>query len=154
MGLVLWSAGVAVGQTVPTGPLPNDVRARIRDERFGLVASLRGLPLGVREKLESLFSSRSLDIAEPTAPFQSAGAKPGSNLPARRLVAAGCSNSRCLVYYERGGTPSTWRVMFFHWTPDETTLEWGATAPGGLKTFEDVRAAVLKGAGLGRTTDW
>jgi hypothetical protein len=37
-------------------------------------------------------------------------------------------------------------VALFHWTPAATRLEWGGSAPGGLKTFDDVRNAVLSGA--------
>ena len=63
----------------------------------------------------------------------------------RRLVAAGCSIDHCLVYYERGGIAHTWQVALFHWTPAATRFEWGGTAPGGLKTIDDVRSAVLTG---------
>jgi hypothetical protein len=62
------------------------------------------------------------------------------------MVAAGCSYDYCLVYYERGGHDHAWRVALFHWTPVETRFEWGGTAPGGLKTIDDVRKAVLSGA--------
>jgi hypothetical protein len=36
-------------------------------------------------------------------------------------------------------------VALFHWTPEATRFEWGATAPGGLATFDDVRKAVAAG---------
>ena len=117
----------------------------MQDERFGIVASLRGLPLGVRTELQTLFGSPTLDIAEPDEAFQATGTSADSSPPTRRLVAAGCSYTDCLVYYERAGSPGTWRVALFHWTPSATTLEWGGTAPGGLKTIDDVRRAVLSG---------
>ena len=69
-----------------------------------------------------------------------------SNLPTRRLVMAGCSYDHCLVYYERGGSTRTSRAALFHWTPEATRLELGGTAPGGLKTVEAVRDALLSGA--------
>jgi hypothetical protein len=77
-----------------------------------------------------------------------------SKLAIRRLVAAGCSYDHCLVYYERGGTPRTWRVALFHWTPEATRFEWGANAPGGLATIDDVRRAILSGAIEGSTGVW
>ena len=78
--------------------------------------------------------------------MQGTNAKVDPNLPIRRLVAAGCSTDHCLVYYERGGTAHTWQVALFHWTPAATRLEWGGIAPGGLKTIDDVRNAMMSGA--------
>jgi hypothetical protein len=129
----------------PPPPLPGALQAHVKDERFGLVTSLRGLPLGVREALQTLFGSSSLDIAEPGAEFQATDVVVNPKLPIRRLVAAGCSNDHCLVYYERAGVAHTWRVALFHWTPAETRFEWGGLAPGGLATIADVRKAVLSG---------
>ncbi len=126
--------------------LPEPLRAHLQNERLDVVTSIRGLPLGVRDGLQRLFGSQSLDIAEPGAEFQAVGAGGNSPLPIRRLVAAGCSRDHCLVYYERGGSAHTWQVALFHWTPAATRFEWGASAPGGIATFEDVRKAVLSGA--------
>ena len=145
IGVSLWSATTAAGQAASPTALPGELRAHVEDERFGIVSSIRGLPLGVRTELLTLFGSATLDIAEPDEAFQATGTSADSRPPTRRLVAAGCSYTDCLVYYERGGSPSTWRVALFHWTPSATTLEWGGTAPGGLKTIDDVRRAVLSG---------
>lgn len=155
IGVSLWSAvAVAGGQATPTGALPAELRAHVKDEKYLIVTSIRGLPLGVRDALQKMFGG-SLDIAEPGAGFQGTGATSNSRLPLRRLVAAGCSaDNHCLVYYERGGAARTWRVTLFHWTPDATRFEWGATAPGGMATIEDVRSAVLSGAAKGETTLW
>jgi hypothetical protein len=126
----------------------------VENERLGIVTSIRGLPLGVRAELQALFGSQTLDIAEPGADFQVTETKGYSTLPTRRLVAAGCSYEYCLVYYERGGTVHTWHVALFHWRPEETKFEWGGTAPGGLKTIDDVRKAVLSGAIKGPAQFW
>jgi hypothetical protein len=132
-------------QAASPPPLPAALQAHLKDERFGIVTSIRGLPLGVREALQTLFGSASLDIAEPGAEFQATDVIVNPRLPIRRLVAAGCSADHCLVYYERGGSVRTWRVTLFHWTPAETRFEWGGTAPGGLATVGDVRNAALAG---------
>ena len=141
----LWSAVFAGGQTMPSGVLSAELRAHVRDQRFGIVTSIRGMPLGVRGALQTLFGSQTLDIAEPGGRFQE-GERSVSTLPTRRLVAAGCSYDYCLVYYERGGIRHTWHVALFHWTPDATKFEWGGTAPGGLVTIDDVWTAILSGA--------
>jgi hypothetical protein len=118
----------------------------LRDEQFGIVTSVRGLPLGVRDGLQKLFASLDLDIADPGGEFQVGDPTPNPKPASRRLVAAGCSRDHCLVYYERGGSARTWLVALFHWTPAATRFEWGGTAAGGLKTIDEVRKAVLSGA--------
>ena len=146
MALSLLSAVVAGSQAMPSITLPQALRAHVRDDQFGIVTSVRGLPLGVRNELQTMFGSQSLDIAEPGAEFQATDVIVSPGLPSRRLVAAGCSTEYCLVYYERGGIAHTWHVALFHWTPAATRFEWGGTAPGGLATIDDVRKAVVSGA--------
>jgi hypothetical protein len=150
----VWSAVVAGSQAVPPTALSETLRAHVKDERFQLVTSVRGLPLGVRDALQTLFGSQTLDIVEPGAEFQATDVTINPNLPHRRLIAAGCSIEYCLVYYERGGIAHTWYVTLFHWTPTATRFEWGGTAPAGLATFDDVRNAVLSGAIKGPATVW
>jgi hypothetical protein len=149
----LWSALAAGGQRVPSGALSAELRAHVRDQRFGIVTSIRGLPLGVRGELQALLGGQTLDMAEIGAKFQ-AGERSVSTLPTRRLAAAGCSYDYCLVYYERGGVRPTWHVALFRWTPEATTFEWGGAAPAGLKTIDDVRTAILSGAIKGSGGPW
>jgi hypothetical protein len=145
---------VAAGNQAAPGPLSGVLRNYVKDGRFGIVTSIRGLPLGVRQELQRLFGTQSLDIAEPGAEFQATEVivKPG--LPIRRLVAAGCTIEYCIVYYERGGIAHTWPVALFHWMPEATRFEWGGAAPGGLKTIDDVRKAILSGAINGPVRSW
>ncbi len=152
IGVNLCLAVIAWGQVTPSGALPGELRAHIQD-RLAIVTSVRGLPIGVRSGLQTLFGGHTLDIAETGAAFQ-VGEKSVSSLPTRRLVAAGCSYEDCLVYYERGGSTRTWHVALFHWTPEATKFEWGSTAPGGLLTIDDVRRAILSGAIKGPGAGW
>ena len=154
IGVSLWSTVVAGSQAAPSGPLSGALRTHVEGERFQIVTSIRGLPLGVRDGLQMLFGSQGLDIAEPGAEFQVTDVIGTSRLPIRRLVAAGCSTDHCLVYYERGGIAHTWQVALFHWTPAATRFEWGGVAPGGLATIDDVRKAVLSGAIKGPNKSW
>jgi len=149
-----WAAIVAGRQVTPSTALSAALRSHVKDDRFGIVTSIRGLPLGVRDSLETLFGSRGLDIAEPGAEFQAPDARVNPTLPIRRLVAAGCSIDHCLVYYERGGSAHTWLVALFHWTPSATRFEWGGLATGSLTSIDDVRDAVLSGAIKGTPTAW
>lgn len=146
IGASLWSAVCTASDAQPAAALPEALRAHLKNEQLQIVTSVRGLPLGVRDALQVLFGSQSLDIAEPRADFQATGVAVNPGLPIRRLVAAGCAIDHCLVYYERGGVAQTWHVALFHWTPDATRFEWGGAAPGGLSTIDNVRTAVLSGA--------
>jgi hypothetical protein len=152
--LILWSP-VAASQTAAPAALSGTLRDHLKNERFEIVTSIRGFPLGVRDGLQTLFGSRGLDIAEPGAGFQATGVIGNSTLPLRRLIAGGCSRDHhCLVYYERGGATRTWVVALFHWTPAATRFEWGGNTRGGLATIDDVRNAVLAGAVKGPATSW
>lgn len=144
----------AGGQTQSAAALPETLRAHLKNERLEIVTSIRGLPLGVRDELQTLFGSQTLDIAEPNAEFQVTDVVRNPKLPIRRLVAAGCSTDHCLVYYERGGIAHMWLVAIFHWTPQATRFEWGGTAPNNLATIDNVRRTVLSGAIKGANRIW
>ena len=154
IGVSLWSAVASGSQATDAGTLSEALRAHVQDERFGIVTSIRGLPLGVRDGLQTLFGSRTLDIAEPGAEFQVTDVVINPKLPIRRLIAAGCSIDHCLVYYERRSIDHTWHVALFHWTPAATRFEGGGAAPGGLATIDDVRNAILSGAIKGPARSW
>ena len=153
IGLSASSVVAAASQATPPAALSDTLRTHLKAERFDIVTSIRGLPLGVRDELESLFGSSTLDIAEPDAKFQGTNAA-DKDLPTRRLVAAGCSIDHCLVYYERAGKPRTWIVALFHWTPAATQLEWDGSARGGMTTIDEVRNAILSGAIKGPVKVW
>jgi hypothetical protein len=154
IGVSLWSAGVTCSQATPSVALSESLRAHVKNERFQIVTSIRGLPLGVRDALQMMFGTPTLEIAEPGEEFQVTDVIANPKLPIRRLVAAGCSIEHCLVYYERGGIAHTWQVALFHWTPAATRFEWGGTAPGNLATIDDVKNAVLSGAIKGPNKLW
>ena len=58
IGVSLWSAVVAGSQAVAPEALSEALRDHVKDERFGIVTSIRGLPLGVRNRLQTLFGSQ------------------------------------------------------------------------------------------------
>ena len=154
IGVSLGSALAAGGQSMDGAALSASLRAHVQGEQFGVVTSVRGLPLGVRDGLQKLFGSQTLDIADPGAEFQATDVVVKPMLPSRRLVAAGCSADHCLVYYQRGGIASTWHLALFHWTPGATRLEGGGVAPAGLARVEDLRSAILSGAIKGGAKSW
>ena len=155
IGLSLLVAVVAWSQSTGAGALPAPLKDHLQNEQFAIVTSIRGLPLSVRQELEKMFGSGTLDIAEPGADFQEAGVAGNPQLPTRRLIAAGCApDHHCLMYYERGGSAAAWHVMLFQWTPDATRFEWGGTAPRGLKTIDDVRKALLSGSIKNHAGPW
>jgi hypothetical protein len=154
IAVIFCSLVVAGSQTPGPVVLPAALRAHVKNERFDPITSIRGLPLGVRDELQRLFGSPTLDIAEPGAPFQATDVMRTPRLPTRRLVAAGCSTDHCLVYYERGGIAHTWQMALFHWTPSATRFEGGGIAAGGLAGIDDVRNAIVSGAIEGPTKFW
>lgn len=139
-------AAAACRQAPEPLPFSADVRDHVQAERFQVVTSVRGLPLGVRDALQKLFESPTLDIADPGAEFQASDHVVDPALPRRRLRMAGCSVDHCLVYYERAGFAPTWHAVLIAWTPDVTEVEWGGMAPAGLRSVDDVRHALLTGA--------
>lgn len=148
--LALFGAGY---QPANTAALPAALRTHVQADRFGIVTSIRGLPLGVRDELQTMFG-HALDIADPDARFQ--GDTPGNPaVPSRRLVAAGCSRDHhCLVHYQRGGTAVARHVMLFQWTPSGTQFEWGGDAARAYATIEDLRTAILAGEIKSHTGLW
>ena len=150
----LSSAVAGACRTPSADQLPEALRTHLKNERLEIVTSIRGLPLGVRDELQALFASQTLDITEPGAEFQVTDVNRNPDLPIRRLVAAGCSIDHCLVYYERGGARHTWHVALFRWTPQATRFEWGGSAPNNFATIDNVRTAVLSGTIKGASSGW
>jgi len=142
---LLWVAGLlwATAAAGQDASLPAALRTHVQGERFEVVTSLRGLPLGIRDELGRMFGTGSLDIAEPGAPFQATDVVTTPRLPFRRLSKAWCANDHCFVYYERGGIAHTWHAALFHWSPAATKLEGGGMAPAGLTTLDAVRDAIF-----------
>jgi hypothetical protein len=143
----------AAAQSGTPGRLPAELQSHIKSERFQIVTSVRGLPLGVRDAMRALWGSPSLDIADPGTEFNASGAG-DPNLPNRRLVSGGCSSDHCFACYQLGGKVPSWRVVLFHWTPNATKFEWGGTVLRGLTKFDDVLTVVLSGNVAGPTTSW
>ena len=155
--LTLLLAVLSCSHAAPAA-LSSELQEHMKLERFDMVTSLRGLPLGVRGALQALFGSQEFDIArdiaEPGDRFQGTDAIDIPQLPLRRLIAAECSLDHCLVFYERGGSALTQYVALFHWTPDGTRLESGGLAAERLASIGDARKALLSGAIKSSTTVW
>lgn len=159
MRVALLLCGLAAGAlAVRQAPVPSAVpvalRAHVRDERFQVVTSVRGLPLGVRDELQAMFGQQVLDIADPGSEYQATDDISNPRLPSRRLVAAACSQDHCLVLYERGGNARARHAALLHWTPAATRLEAGGEAPAGVSTVDAARAALLSGTLTGVSRGW
>ena len=154
IGWLLAAASAGVAQPSVPVTVPAAMRAHVLGERFQAVTAVRGLPLGVREELQRMFGSSAMAIADPGTPFQATDVITDPSLPIRRMSVAGCSQDHCLVYYERGGIAHVWHAVLFHWTPEATRIVAGGLAPGGLRTVDDLRQAVLSGALKGAGRYW
>jgi hypothetical protein len=147
----------ARGQGVdPAAAVPEALRAHLRVERLAPIATVAALPAGVRTELQDLFGDRALELADPGKPFQSTDLVQVPRLPWRRLVAAGCSTDHCLVYYERGGYARVYYALVLRISANGAALEFGGSAPGGLRDLEEVRTAVTSGqvVGQAKTKYW
>lgn len=149
--VVLLGPVAALAGQASTYRLPAPLQTHVKGERFQVVTSVRGLPLGVRDAMRALWGTPVLDIVDPDGSQPSDG---GPNQSSRRMVAAGCSSDHCLVSYELGGRNRSWRIVLFHWTPSATRFEWGGTVSRALPKFDDVMNAALSGNIEGPTTSW
>jgi len=136
--------------------LTDGLKDHLRTERFEPVATVAALPASVRTALTDLFGSGTLEMADPGQPFQATDVMVMPRLPARRLVAAGCSPDHCLVYYERGGFTHVHYAVVFKVSAEGTRFEFGGLAPGGLRDLDAVKDAVVSGKVLaqGATKYW
>jgi hypothetical protein len=121
------------------------LRDHLRSERFAPVATGAALPASVRAALSDLFGGKTLDMADPGQPFQATDVMVTPRLPARRLIAAGCSPDHCLVYYERGGFAHVHQIVLLSTTGGAARLVDGGVAAGGLTGLEQVRDALVTG---------
>jgi hypothetical protein len=153
MTLILAGAGATWAQT-PAPALSATLRGHVRTEQFAAVATVGELPDAVRGTLKELFGGRSLDLAEPGAPFQKTDVLVLPRLPSRRLILAGCSADHCLVYYERGGFDHVHHIVLIQTDGTTARLEGGGLASGGLRTLDLVKTALLSGKVLGGSKYW
>jgi hypothetical protein len=149
-------AGAKVRAPTPgeqTG-ISDALRAHLRDERFTPLASVAALPANVREALNDLFGGKTLEMADPGQRFQATDVMVTPRLPARRLVAAGCSADHCLVYYERGGFAHVHQIVLFSTTEASARLVHGGVAAGGLTDLEQIRDALVSGKVMSGSKYW
>ena len=156
--LTLTAACAVGGQSVaPSATAATDaLRTHLRGERFTPLTTVAALPAGLRDELNKLFGGKTLDMADPGAPFQATDVMVTPRLPPRRLATAGCSADHCLVYYERGGFTHVHYAVVFKVSAEGTRFEFGGLAPGGLRDLDAVKDAVVSGKVLaqGATKYW
>jgi hypothetical protein len=66
--------------------IPDALRAHLRGERFSPLTTVAALSAGLRQALCELFNSKTLDMADPGAPFQATDVLVMPRLPARRRL--------------------------------------------------------------------
>ena len=152
LAIVLACRPGAQGQPPDASLATDALRTHLRSERFSPLTTVAALPAGLREALSELFNSKTIDMADPGAPFQATDVMVTPRLPPRRLTAAGCSADHCLVYYERGGFAHVHFAVLFKVSPAGTRLEFGGLAAGGLSDVEAVKDALLAGKVAGQPT--
>ena len=155
LALSLTVASAVAGQpSTSPAALPDALRAHLRGEHFSPLPTVAALPGGLRQALSELFNAPALDMADPGTPFQATDVMVTPRLPARRLVAAGCSADHCLVYYERGGFAHVHQIVLFSKSDTAIRFVEGGVGPGGLSDLEQVKDALLAGKITGGSKYW
>ena len=80
IGVSVWSAVAAGNQAAPPMTLSGALRAHVKDAPFGIVTSIRGLPLGVRDGLQTCSAVRHSTSPSPERGFKKAS---GASRPCR-----------------------------------------------------------------------
>lgn len=150
-GLVL--SALAIRPAPATGE-PGDAETQLKTMALKPVATIVELPAAVQAGLARLFGQVKLDMAEPGAEWQVTDVIMKPNLPVRRLVAAGCSNEHCLIYYERGGIAHIWTVVMLRLDGPGADIVRGWAAPSGLGPVHQVQQAVAAGKLRTQTRFW
>lgn len=133
---------------------PGDAEARLKTMVLQPVATVAELPAAAQAGLARLFGQAKLDMAEPGAAWQVTDVVMKPDLPGRRLVAAGCSNQHCLIYYERGGIAHVWTVVMLRLDGPGAGFVQGWAAPSGLGPVHQVQQAVAAGKLRAQTRFW
>ena len=72
----------ARGQGVdPTAAVPDALRTHLRSERFAPLTTVAALPASLRDELNNLFGGKTLEMADPGAPFQATDVMVTPRLP-------------------------------------------------------------------------
>ena len=131
--------------------IPDALRAHLRGERFSPLTTVAALPAGLRQALNKLFGGKTLDMADPGAPFQATdvmvtpACRPaGSQRQAARRITASSTTSAAA---SRTSTSSSCSKV----RRGPTASSKAALAPGGLADLDAVKDArhVRQGAGAG-----
>jgi hypothetical protein len=147
--LLVWGVPAAAQASDSQVAIPRALQAHVAIESFKPIATVSALPAGVRDGLQVLFKDNTLSLADPGAPFQATDVVMGKPLPWRRMIAAGCSNDHCVVYYERGGIAHVYTIVVFKLDGAKAHFEFGGAAHGGLAGIDAVKAALASGSVLG-----
>ena len=150
----LAGCGRRTSQTTVPAALSATLRDHVKNERFEVVTSIRGLPLGVRDGLQTLFGSQTLDIAESSAEIQAptrlllrSGRFAGWSRPGVRPITASSTTNAA------GATTHGWWRSFIGRRP-RPAASGAVIARAGLATIDEVRNAVLSGVAKGPVTTW
>jgi hypothetical protein len=140
-------------QTQPAG-LPEPLRAHIGGEAFAPLTTVAALPKGLKDELARLFREKSLQLADPGAPFNATDVVGPKLLPFRRLIAAGCAGDHCLVHYEKGGFAHVYQVVVLSRQGDTLRFVWGGSVAGPIPSVQAVRDALAAQKVLGQKDYW
>jgi hypothetical protein len=134
--------------------MPEALRAHISSETFTPLSTVAALPKGLKDELARRFKEKSLQLADPGAPYQATDVIGPELLPFRRLISAGCAADHCLVHYERGGFAHTYAVLVLSRRGKTVRVVWGGGVGGPIPGVRAVRDALVARTVIGQAKYW
>lgn len=122
--------------------LSQQQRAHVLDGDYTLLHRVADLSPSVK----FAFASGHFEMADPGQEYQVTDVvRPGTHLPWRRLVLAGCLKSRCFIHYEKGGIGHAYYVVVFDVTAESASFLWGGAGFKGASDLAALRSKVRSG---------
>lgn len=122
--------------------LSSSEKSQLLSSEFEPIKNTGELPKSVAEHY-NLLKDKNV-MAEPGQNW-SAGCTGPADVPRERLIFAGKTKDRCLVFFERGGIAHFFLIQLFDLSGDQAKLLWGAYVRPQIKTIDDLKKALKAG---------
>jgi len=138
--------------SLKTFAVPNDIRVHLLEGNFTIVRHMKDIPNSCTTIFESSFLTHSgshaspgeIKFANPGEAFQASDNIVDPDLPFRRLEFAGLGATRCFIYYQQGGKPSSFCLAVMDYANQKTVFVGEGEVRGPAKNLDDLRRMMLR----------